>query len=208
MVTPTPAPLLALVAAAAGALVGLVAGTLLAGGKATAPPAATTTPLDLAPLLDELRALRRELRPGATVDPSPGAPAPDRRDAMPVPEDTTRLAATVTELVHAVEALALRADALGAQQAAGRGVLGQVASGSSRDVPALLALAKGVNTDNAATQAAWMFVPATEVLRRLGRPTRIGAGKGGLLWEYEFQAEDQGWWLGITIADGAVVRVD
>ncbi len=208
MATSAPAALLVLVAASAGALIGMLAGTLWLGGTAPTLPATATA--DLAPLLDELRALRQDLRRVAPPGAAPAAPNTDRSDAAPAPDaaDTARLTATVTDLVRAIEALATRADALGAQQAAGRGVLEQVARRSSPDIPALVSLAKAVGADYEAAQVTWMFLPAAEVLRRFGRPRRIGAGKGGLQWEYEFEAEGQGWWLGFTIADGVVVRVD
>lgn len=207
MATPTPAPLLAFVAASAGALIGLVAGTLLVGGRTPTPP--TEAPaVDLTPLLEELRALRQDLRTEATRGTA--IERPDRRDAEPAldGQDQARLAGTVTELVRVVEALTVRADALGTQQMASRGVLRQVASGSSRDVPALTAIRKGFQDDEKAMQAEWMFVPATEVLRRFGRPTSIFMGELGLRWEYEVEAEDDNWDLSFTIVDGVVVRID
>jgi hypothetical protein len=198
-----------LLAAVTGALAGLVGGALFAGGRAPTPPTALAP--DLVPLLEELRGLRRDLlSPAANGAAGNGAGPIERQPATPdaPATDTTQLAASVADLVRVVEALATRADALGAQQAAGRGVLETVARRSGVDIPALVAVARMVNDEYEAAQAAWMFVPATEVLRRFGRPTRIGAGKGGLQWEYEFRAEDQGWWLGFTIADGVVVRID
>ncbi|MBL8729462.1 MAG: hypothetical protein JNM25_13585 [Planctomycetes bacterium] len=198
-----------LLAALTGALAGLLGGALFAGGRMPAPPVAAAP--ELAPLLEELRGLRQDLRAGTAAGAGVTATgAIDRQVATPAPPtmDTAQLAATVADLVRAVEALATRADALGAQQAAGRGVLEQVARRSGPDVQALVALAKAVSDDYEGAQAAWMFLPATEVLRRFGRPKRIGAGKGGLQWEYEFEAEGKGWWLGFTIADGVVVRID
>lgn len=211
MARSAPTALLPFAAASVGALLGVFAGVMLSGGRTIAPPTQGTT--DLAPLLDELRLLRRELGGRAAIGTSPTvptAPPVERQEAVPatLDADTARLAATVADLVQAVEALTVRADVLGAQRAVGRGVLAQTASGSSRDVPALLALAKELAADHGATQVAWMFTPATEVLRRFGRPSSIGSGEGGQQWQYEFHAEDQGWWLGITIADGVVVRID
>lgn len=196
-----------LVVAVIGFLAGLLGGASFAGTR-TPPPGSAGTP-DLSALLDELRALRQDLR--ATDAPARGTGAVERRaitPGQPAP-DAAQLAATVAELVRAVEALAARADVLGLQQAGGAGVFEQIANRAGRDLPSLTAVARAVNADYEAAQAPWMFVPATEVLRRFGRPTRITAGKGnGMLWNYEFEAEGKGWWVGFTIADGVVVRVD
>jgi hypothetical protein len=195
-----------LAAAAAGFVAGLLGGASWAAGR-TPPVAAGTVP-DLEPLLAELRGLRQDLRAPAAG----GAPIPAQRmDAAPAAAraDAAALAAVVTDLVQAVAALTERAAILGSQQAASQGLLQQTAQRAARDPATLRDVARAVKADYDRAQADWMFTPTSELLRRLGRPNRITAGKGDAVqWIYEFEADGESWWLGVTIADGVVVRVD
>jgi hypothetical protein len=186
-------------------LAGAVGGALFAGASV---PATGPAAFDTFELLGELRELRRELAAGLAVRPQ-GAVERQAAAAADDRADPRQLAATVADLARAVEALTLRAEVLGSQRAGGAGVLEQLAGRASRDVAALVAVARSLRNDEVAVQGQWMFVPATEILRRFGRPTRIKAGKGdGMIWAYEFEAEDASFWVGFTIVDGVVVRVD
>lgn len=195
-------PLLA--ATALGFAGGLLGGATFAGAR-TPPSAAAGT--DLGPLLAAIEGLRRDLAP---VVASPASRPPmQRTEVAPSPSEPTALATVVADLVRAVEELTARAGVLGAQQAAAGGMLQQLAQRSGHDAAALAAVARAVRDDYERMQAEWMFVPATELLRRLGRPTRITAGKGaGVQWNYEFGPETDTGWLGFTVVDGVVVRVD
>lgn len=208
MATKAPATLLPLLLAGgigfgAGAL-----GSASFGGQQPPPP--TAAPTDLTPLLEELRALRAELRrePGLAAQP-PAAVDGGRRDAVAPPApDTDRLLTITAQLTAAVETLAQRAEVLGTRQAAQRGLLQDAAGTATRDVRALLAVRDSVQQDFGAAQAQWMFVPAAEVLRRFGRPSQIGSGNGGTQWQYEGSVGDESYWVGFTIVDGMVSRVE
>ena len=198
--------LLPLLAGVVGFAAGLLGG-VVAGGSRTAPPQPLNA--DLASVIRELQELRAHLHQLAT----PSQAAPMHRGEAAVRQqpslDAERLTDAVTDLVRVVEALAQRADVLSVQRAGGAGVLAQVANRAGSDVAGLVAVARAGRADHTALQADWMFVPATEILRRFGRPTGIGGGKGGgMQWQYEFEADGDSYWVGFTIVDGYVARVD
>lgn len=196
-------------AAAAGFGAGLLGGAVAFAGR-TPPTESEAT--DLGPLLVELRALRADLRAeprtiGGVV-PSGGVERTEREPPSRSAVEPDRLVATVAELTRAVEALALRAEVLSARQMSGSGFLQTSAAQVRRDHRAVLAVRDLVSGDHAAAQAEWMFVTVGDLLRRLGRPSNIAAGKGGLQWAYEGEVDGDSYWVGFTIADGVVVRVD
>jgi hypothetical protein len=194
----------AILSAVLAAIVGGLAGFFAARSTEPAPlpePGAAASP-QLAAMLVELRALRRDLTavPAASGRPTePGAP--DR-------ETLQRTASRDDVVLAELRNLRTRIDQVGAVRAAESGVLRQLVHSRVRDERALTELVRIRNDDFDRAQQEAFLLSTADVLQRYGKPDRASAGASGVRWEYDFGTDDDRHWLGLTFVDGMVVRVE
>lgn len=170
-----------LVALLAGALAGFGVSLLLSPSPVTQSNPAATVQVDLDPLLDELRALRRQLElpvlPGGGRDPSPLSP-----DGKP--------ALTAADLTTFLDALTDRLSSTLTEPTDASGVL-RGGYGKALDRAAIDTLRLSLTDDNEYSPPSVFALTPRQVYARYGTPTTTWMGQeGSIRWVYMSEDEE------------------
>ncbi|MGE3173266.1 MAG: hypothetical protein AB7O97_11630 [Planctomycetota bacterium] len=184
-------------------------GAQLAGRGAAPPLPAGDSGAALAPVIEELRALRRDLAARAAMATTPAGPAAAPPTRQPLPTDATNAPTAADErLLAALEALTARVDLLAQQRLIQDGVLHRMAQ-QPGDHAVLAAACAAVESDRDGFERSLWFLGMPEILRRFGTPTDVRVSQRGRLeLRYDITRPD-GESDNFTIAfyDGCVISV-